>query len=122
MAVEKLIDLLYDVRKLSASGRIQKTICSMGKSDNPDLDPLVDLVVNGYTIPQVVVNFGLQVNVLPRSTWVNIGRPQLHESAIYIRLVDQGLTSPIGVLRQAETSIMGITTMIDYEVIDIQDE
>lgn len=28
----------------------------------------------------------------------------------------------IGVLKQAETSIMGITMMVDYEVIDIQYE
>ena len=90
-AVDRLIDLLYEVRKSNTSGRIQKTICSMGKSDNPDLNPLVDLVVNGYTIPQAVVDFGSQVNVLPRSTWVKIGRPQLHESAIYIRLAYQGL-------------------------------
>lgn len=64
-AVDRLIDLLYEVRKSNTSGRIQKTICSMGKSDNPDLDPLVDLVVNWYTIPQVVVDFGSQVNILP---------------------------------------------------------
>lgn len=47
----------------------------MGKYDHPDLDPKVDLVVNGYTIPQVVVDFGSQVNILPRSTWVKLGRP-----------------------------------------------
>lgn len=49
--VDRLIDLLYEVRKSNTTGRIQKTICSLGKSDNPDLDPLVDLVVNGYNIP-----------------------------------------------------------------------
>ena len=80
------------------------------------------MVVNGYNIPQVVVDFGLQVNVLPRSTWIKISRPQLLESGIYIRLADQGLIAPIGVLKKAETSIMGITTIINYEVIDIQDE
>ena len=78
--------------------------------------------MNGFNIPQVVVNFRSQVNVIPRSTWIKIGRPQLQESGIYIRLAVQGLIAPIGVLKKAETSIMGITTMIDYEVIDIQDE
>jgi len=78
--------------------------------------------VNKYNIPQVVIDFRSQFNVVPRSTWVKIGRPQLHESAIYIRLMDQGLIAPIGMLKQAKTLIMGITTMIDYEVIDIQDE
>ena len=120
--VDRLIDLLYEVRQSNTSGKIQKTIYSLGKSESPYLDPLVDLVVNGYNIRQVVVDFGSQVNVLPRSTWIKIGRPQLQESGIYIRLVDQGLIAPIGVLKKVETSIMGITKMIDYEVIDIQDE
>ena len=54
--------------------------------------------------------------------WIKIGRSHLQESGIYIRLEDQALIAPIGVWKNAETSIMGITTMIDYEVIDIQDE
>lgn len=37
-------------------------------------------------------------------------------------MADQGLIAPISVLKQAETSIMGITTIVDYEVIDILDE
>ena len=79
-------------------------------------------MVNGYTIPQVVVDFGSQVNILPRSTWVKLGRPQLYESDVYIRLADQGIIAPIGALIQAETSIMGLTTVVDYEVIDLKDE
>jgi len=89
-------------------GKVQKSICSLGKCDNPNLDPLVDLVVNGYNIPQVVVDFGSQVNVLPRSTWIKIGRPQLQELGIYIRLADQALIAPIGVWKNVETSSMGI--------------
>ena len=53
---------------------------------------------------------------------MKLGRPQLHESDVYIRLADQGIIAPIGILRQAETSIMGLTTVIDYEVIDLKDE
>ena len=63
-AIDRLINLLYEVRQSNTSRKIQKTICSLGKSDSPDLDPLVNLVVNGYNIPQVVVDFGSQVNVL----------------------------------------------------------
>lgn len=63
--MDQIIDLLYKVRKSNTPGRIKKTIFSLGKADSPDLDPLVDLVVNGYNIPQVVVDFGSQVNVLP---------------------------------------------------------
>ena len=74
-AVGKLIDLLYSVKKSTTSGQSQKTVCSMGKHAQPDLDPKVNLVVNGYTMPQVVVDFGSQVNILPRSTWVKLGRP-----------------------------------------------
>lgn len=51
-----------------------------------------------------------------------MGWPKLEESRIYIILVDQAPIAPIGVWKNVETSIMGIMMMIDYEVIDIQDE
>lgn len=57
-AVAWLIDLLYEVRKSNTTGRIQKSICSLGKCDNLNLDLLVDLIVNVYNISQVVVEFG----------------------------------------------------------------
>ena len=55
---------------------------------------------------------------MTRDTWENMGRPQLYESGIYLKLVDQGLIEPIGVWKNVDTTIKGILTKVDFEIID----
>ena len=38
-----------------------------------DLKPQVDLDIKGALIPQVFIDFGSQVNILPKSTWIKLG-------------------------------------------------
>ena len=47
-----------------------------------------------------------------------MGRPRLYESGIYLKLVDQGLIEPIGVWKNIDTTIKGILTKVDFEIID----
>ena len=51
-------------------------------------------------------------------TWEQMGRPRLHESGIYLKLADQGLIEPIGVWKNVDTTINGISTKFDFEIID----
>ena len=55
---------------------------------------------------------------MTHDTWEQLGRPQLYESGIYLKLVDQGLIEPIGVWRNVDTTIKGISTKVDFEIID----
>ena len=55
---------------------------------------------------------------MTRLTWEKNGQPRLFEPRIYLKLVDQGLIEPIGVWKNVKTSIMGIDTTIDFEIID----
>ena len=52
-----------------------------------------------------------------RSNWETLGRPLVY-LGIYIKLVDQGLIEPIGVWKSGNTTIMGISTHIDFEIIN----
>ena len=47
-----------------------------------------------------------------------MGRPRLYESGIYLKLADQGLIEPIGVWKNVDTTIKGISTKVDFEIID----
>ena len=85
-------------------------ICSLNKNDKRDVDPLVDLEIEGYHVRQVVLDFRSQVDIMTRDTWEQLGRPRLSESGIYLKLADQGLIEPIGVWRNVDTTIIGITT------------
>ena len=47
-----------------------------------------------------------------------MGRTRLHESGIYLKLADQGLIEPIGVWKNVDTKIKGISTKVNFEIID----
>ena len=42
----------------------------------------------------------------------------MNESGIYLKLADQGLIEPIGVWRNVNTTIKGISTKVDFKIIE----
>ena len=81
----------------------------MSSNTENDYDPQVNLHINESLIPKVVLDFGSQVNILTKDTWEKLGRPQLVKSVYYLKLADQGLIEPLGLCRNIETTIMGIS-------------
>ena len=69
-------------------------------------------------IPKVVLDFGSQVNILTKSTWKKLGQPKLIKSEYYLKLADHGLIEPLGLCKNIETTIMGITVTTDFKVIE----
>ena len=55
---------------------------------------------------------------MTQDTWEQLGRPQLYESGIYMKLENQGLIEPIGVWKNVDTTIKGISTKVNFEMID----
>ena len=55
---------------------------------------------------------------MTRDTWEHMGRPRLYESGIYLKLADQGLIEPIGVWRNVDMTIKGISPKFNFEIID----
>ena len=55
---------------------------------------------------------------MTRHTWEHLGRHRLYELGIYLKLVDQGLIEPIGVWKNVDTMIKGISTKADFEIIN----
>ena len=109
--------MLYEI-KCTNSKKQTKNICNLNKKDKGDADPLVDLEIEGYHIRQVVLDFGSQVNIMTHDTWEQMGRPRLYESGIYLKLADQGLIEPIGVWKNIDMTIKGISTKVDFKIID----
>ena len=90
----------------------------MNHIDIFDFDPQFDLDIEGILIPQVVIDFRSQFNILPRTEWVKLGKPELMKLDFYLKLADQGLVEPLGIWKDIETTIMGILTRFDFEVIE----
>ena len=89
--VSQFIDLLYKIKHNNNTEKQTKNICSLNQKDKSDVDPLVDLEVEGYHVQQVVVDLGSQVNIMTRDTWEQLGIPQLYDSGIYLKLANWGL-------------------------------
>ena len=110
--------MLYNIKNKPSMEKQTKNICSLNQKDKSDVDPLVDLEIEGYHIRQVVLDFGSQVNIMTQDTWEQLGKPWLNESGIYLKLADQGMIEPIGVWHNVNTTIKGITTKVDFKIID----
>ena len=95
-----------------------KNIYSLNKKDKSDVDPLVDLEIEGYYVQQVVLDFASQVNIMTRDTWEQFGKNRLKESGICLKSADQGLIEPIRVWKNVDTTIKGILTKINFKIID----
>ena len=55
---------------------------------------------------------------MTRDTWEQIGKPQLNESGIYLKLADQGLIESIDIWKNVDTTIKGISTKVDFEIMN----
>ena len=112
--------MLYEIEGTKIEKQTNN-ICILNKKYKSDANPLVNLEIEGYHIRQVVLYFGSQVNIMTRDAWEQMGQPQLYESGIYLKLADQGLIEPIGVWKNVNTTIKGISTKVDFEIIDCKE-
>jgi hypothetical protein len=87
------------------------------KQKKKKFDPQFDLEIDGHMIKQVVVDFGSQVNTLPREMWVQLGKPLLHPKMNFLKLSNQSFIEPIGMLKSIITSIIRISMRVYFEVI-----
>jgi hypothetical protein len=113
-----LLELLNILKEYKEGKRPSKDVRQLSYN-NKYYDRRVDLEINEVLIKQVVVDFGSQVNILPRETWIRLGRSALAPTLNYLKLVNQRLIEPIGILRNVDTQIMGIPTQVNFEVIDL---
>lgn len=117
-ATQRLVDVLSILKEEAYTPKITKNITYIGSNTQNNFESQVDLQINELPIPKVVLDFGSQVNILAKSTWEKLGRPLLVKSNYYLKLADQGLIETLGLCRNIETTIMGITIKTNFKVIE----
>jgi hypothetical protein len=70
----------------------------------------------------VVLDLGLEVNVMTKQTWELMGKPKLIYSLIRLRMDNQQVVSPFGRLENVPLDIDRVITFADFEVIEIVDD
>ena len=67
----------------------------------------------------VILDLGLEVNVLTNQTWEQMGKPILDWSPIQLRLANQQKIVPLGRFPNVPVDIDGVCTIADFEFIEI---
>jgi hypothetical protein len=78
--------------------------------------------IGDYVIDYVVLDLGLEVNIMTKHTWELMGKPKLMYSPIRIRMANQQEISPFGRLDHVPVYIDGVMTLVDLELIEIVDD
>ena len=78
--------------------------------------------IGEYEMDQIILDLGLDVNVLPKQTWECMGMPILQWSPIQLRMANQQKVLPMGRLQGVTVDIEGATMQMDFEVIEIVDD
>ena len=78
--------------------------------------------IGAYEMEQVILDLGLDVNVLPKKTWYRMGEPKLEWSTIQLHMANQQKIIPLGRLSQVVVNIEGVKVMENFEVIQILDD
>jgi hypothetical protein len=58
-----------------------------------------------FEIKDVMLDLGLDVNILPKKTWEALGKPRLTYSPIQLRMEKQYFIFPIGILKNVEIDV-----------------
>jgi hypothetical protein len=66
-----------------------------------------------------MLDFGSDVNILPKKTWEALGKTQLVYSPIHLRMENQYFIFLVGRLKNVERYVAGVKTTVDFEVIEI---
>jgi hypothetical protein len=69
----------------------------------------------------VVLDLGLEVNVMTKQTWALMEKPKLIYYPIRLRMANQQAVSPFGRLEHVPMDIR-VRTFVDFEVIEIVDD
>lgn len=78
--------------------------------------------IGDYEMGPVILDLGSNVNVLLKQTWECMGRPALQWSPIQLRMVNQHKIFPMGRLQGVTVDTEGVSTKIDFKVIEIVDD
>ena len=78
--------------------------------------------IGEYGMTDVILDLGSEVNVLTKQTWEQMGKPTLEWSPIQLTLANQQNIVPLGRLPSVSVDIDGVSTLADFEVIEIIDD
>ena len=122
------------LRNQNALKELQKVLAVCEPQRRVDKEKIVNCVrrtgremrlnaqIGGYDMTDVILDLGLEFNVLTNQTWELMGKPPLSWSPIQLKLANQQRIVPLERFLSVPIDIDGVSTLADFEVIEIIDD
>ena len=81
----------------------------------------MNIQIGEYEVDSIILDLGLDVNILTKNTWKKMGRPTLGWSLMQLRLANQAKVQPIGHVLHLVLDVEGMNTYPDFDVIEFID-
>eukprot|EP01018_Ginkgo_biloba_P012736 Gb_04591 [translate_table: standard] len=88
-------------------------------ASHEDEDPKVPIRIFNKIIRKTIVDGGSSVNVIPSSTWEQLGKPPMNPTYYSIKLANQSKIRPIGVLQNVPVTVEGITVSQEFAMVEM---
>jgi hypothetical protein len=123
---EKAIQELQNLIRKYEIGRtdplLNKVVHQLSKKRRTNKELHLNAQIEDYDIDYVVLDLESKVNVMTKKTWALMGKPKLIYSPIRIRMANQQAVNPFGRMEHVLVDINGVTTFVDFDVIEIVDD
>jgi hypothetical protein len=123
---EIFVQELQNLMRQYEIGRIypllNKVVHQLSKKRRTNKELHLNAQIGEYDINYVVLDLGSEVNVMMKKTWALMGKPKLIYSPIRLRMANQQVVSPFGILEHVPVDIKGVRTFANFEVIEIDDD
>ena len=82
----------------------------------------MNIQIGDYEVDSVILDLGLDANILTKQTWQLMGKPTLGQSPVQLRLTNQANVQPIGCVSNLVVDIEGMKTHVDFNVIEVVED
>ena len=82
----------------------------------------MNIQIGDYEVDSVILDLGLDVNILTKQTWQLMGNPTLGWSSVQLRLANQEKVQPIGLISNLVVDIEVMKTHADFDVIEVLED
>ena len=79
----------------------------------------MNIQIGDYEIDSFILDLGLEVSIITRKTWKNMGSLKLAWSLVRLRLDNQARVTPIGQVMHLAIEVKGMKTYVDFDFIEV---
>jgi hypothetical protein len=121
-AVQEIQNLIgkYELGKVDPL--LNRAVHQVSRKRRKNKELHLNAQIGDYDIDYVVLDLGLEDNVMTKQTSTLMGKPKLIYSPIKLRMDNQQTVTPFGRLEHVPMDIDGVRTFVDFKVIEIFDD